>query len=120
MVAEAKFCNPATQHTYIELIKNKDSDGLMALLTNMEVENKLLERVRRKAMMYGSELVNTESTTPDEILTPATGAKSGSGYYKVDPQYVAEVYEKVYIYIRRRKNRLEDYEFAAKYWCEHR
>eukprot|EP00026_Physarum_polycephalum_P009744 Phypoly_transcript_09878.p1 GENE.Phypoly_transcript_09878~~Phypoly_transcript_09878.p1 ORF type:complete len:234 (+),score=36.57 Phypoly_transcript_09878:37-702(+) len=50
-VAEAKFQeNP---EEYSRLIRAGDTDGLMRLLTNTAVENRLLRRVVSKASLYG-------------------------------------------------------------------
>ncbi|KAF9923914.1 chorismate mutase aro7 [Linnemannia zychae] len=65
-IAESKFMDPAQQKTYIRLIQNKDRDGIMELLTNRTVEAALLRRLRRKALIYGSDI--TES---GEIATKA-------------------------------------------------
>lgn len=49
---------------YIRLIKLKDSQGLMDLLSNLAVEAQVLERLRRKATVYGQQTgsgVNVES-----------------------------------------------------------
>ncbi|KAJ3088744.1 chorismate mutase aro7 [Quaeritorhiza haematococci] len=55
-VAEAKFNDPKDRAKYIELIKRKDREGIEALLTNTAVEEKLLRRLRKKAMVYGQEI----------------------------------------------------------------
>eukprot|EP00916_Digyalum_oweni_P027494 GHVL01044983.1.p1 GENE.GHVL01044983.1~~GHVL01044983.1.p1 ORF type:complete len:554 (+),score=112.24 GHVL01044983.1:100-1761(+) len=54
-VAEVKFREKPEE--YSELIRNRDSCGLMKLLTNEKVEEKLLERVRLKASTYGENSV---------------------------------------------------------------
>ncbi len=53
-IAEAKF--QADRPTYTTLIKARDSEGLLALLTNAEVEQRLLRRVEAKAATYGQEI----------------------------------------------------------------
>ena len=50
-VAEAKFT--AAPEKYSELIRAKDADGLMELLTDVSVEEQVVERVTRKAAAYG-------------------------------------------------------------------
>lgn len=65
----------------------------MKLLTNEEVEKRLLERVRRKAMLYGSELI-TDTVTPDQIIA-VDGKNSTVDAFKVDPQFVVDIYENV-------------------------
>ena len=73
-VAESKFISAPDK--YSELIKEKNSDGLMKLITNQEVENKLLARVEKKAATYGQEI---DSTIRE---------------YKIQPIFVAELYKK--------------------------
>lgn len=92
-IAEAKFCNPATQKTYIDLIKNEDAEGLMALLTNVDVEKKLLERVRQKAMLYGSEL-NNDTASANHIVTSENRSAVETNLYKINPQFIVDIYEK--------------------------
>ncbi|CEM30953.1 unnamed protein product [Vitrella brassicaformis CCMP3155] len=75
-VAEAKF---QSDPTYRQLIEQRDDKGLMKLLTNQTVEDKLLERVRLKASTYGQEVGKTAANTDE-------------GYFKVDPQVIVEVY----------------------------
>jgi chorismate mutase len=55
-VAEAKFNDPSLRDKYVELIQQRDSDGLLALLTNSQVEDELLERVLQKASVYCHEM----------------------------------------------------------------
>ncbi|KAJ1966674.1 chorismate mutase aro7, partial [Dimargaris verticillata] len=47
-IAEAKFQDPKYHDEYVRLIKARDADAIMDLLTNREVEAKLLKRLRRK------------------------------------------------------------------------
>ena len=56
----------------------------MALLTNAEVERKLLERIKRKVVSYGRDV--TDTYVDDFSL-------------KLQPDVVADVYEKVYVHI---------------------
>ncbi|KAI9222866.1 chorismate mutase [Blastocladiella britannica] len=53
-IAEAKF--QADREGYTALIRAGDTAGLMARLTNQQVEDRLLLRLRRKAELYGHEL----------------------------------------------------------------
>ncbi|KAJ1558097.1 chorismate mutase aro7 [Nowakowskiella sp. JEL0078] len=55
-VAEAKFQDVKDGPLYKELIKTGDSKGIMELLTNKTVEERLLKRLRRKAETYGREI----------------------------------------------------------------
>ncbi len=73
-VAESKFLSDSK--TFSKFIKEKASDELMKLITNQEVEDKLLLRVEKKAATYGQEIENTK------------------GEYKIQPAFVAELYKK--------------------------
>ena len=65
-VAESKFrCDEAT---YRECILNGDSRHLMALITDPDIENSVLRRVRHKAQTYCSEI----SSSSSELLSPDT------------------------------------------------
>ncbi|KAF9976764.1 chorismate mutase aro7 [Actinomortierella ambigua] len=86
-IAEAKFQNPAEQETYIRLIKAKDRDGIMELLTNRKVEEALLRRLRRKAMIYGADISET-----GDIVREDDSAAS-----KISPDVVVDLYERFVI-----------------------
>ncbi|KAJ9049427.1 chorismate mutase aro7, variant 2 [Entomophthora muscae] len=60
-IAEAKYQDPKNRDKYIELIKNKDREAIMALLTDSAVEEQLLKRLRRKAEIYGQDVVDGET-----------------------------------------------------------
>ncbi len=53
-VAESKFRKQTAE--YSELIKNKDEDAIMELLTDRAVELKVIERVKLKASTFGQDL----------------------------------------------------------------
>eukprot|EP01063_Lacrimia_lanifica_P022940 TRINITY_DN30453_c0_g1_i1.p1 TRINITY_DN30453_c0_g1~~TRINITY_DN30453_c0_g1_i1.p1 ORF type:complete len:450 (+),score=174.07 TRINITY_DN30453_c0_g1_i1:67-1416(+) len=72
-IAEAKFQQETAKYT--ALIEANDAEGLMALLTNLAVEARVLERVELKASTYGADPQNPTATTP-----------------KVDPKLVAQLY----------------------------
>jgi chorismate mutase len=55
-IAEAKFQDLSTRHIYVDLIRKKDRTGILNLLTNITVEEKLLQRVKKKATIYGQDL----------------------------------------------------------------
>ncbi|KAJ1833339.1 chorismate mutase aro7 [Coemansia sp. RSA 2706] len=55
-VAESKFQDPTTHDLYVKLIKEKNRDALMELLTNRRVEELLLKRLKAKAIIYGQDL----------------------------------------------------------------
>lgn len=76
-IAEAKF--QAERERYTQLILHNDGEGIMAALTNMVVEEKVLQRVRLKASTYGQDIHenNTQDTRHD---------------LKVDPQLISDLY----------------------------
>lgn len=55
-VAESKFQDPRWHDEYVRLIKANDRERIMELLTNRQVEAKLLERLKTKAIIYGQDL----------------------------------------------------------------
>lgn len=67
-VAESKFrSNP---EEYIRLAQANDREGINELLTNRQVEIKLLERLRRKALVYGQTLDQAEEGTSNLLRIP--------------------------------------------------
>eukprot|EP01134_Creolimax_fragrantissima_P004519 CFRG4519T1 len=82
-VAETKFCDPNLHDKYVELIKAKDEEGIMALLTNAEVEKRLLARVRDKAFSYGHDVAE-QTGNKDATISKL-------------PDLVANIYEKFII-----------------------
>lgn len=109
-VAESKYrSNP---EEYQRLVENNDADGVMELLTNAAVEEKVLRRAKLKATTYGREPLLTE--LPDKKLESDTtsfisaaaasavasalealGEKNDSG--KVDPAVIEDIYRKFII-----------------------
>ncbi|KAG2489831.1 hypothetical protein HYH03_011634 [Edaphochlamys debaryana] len=84
-VAEAKFLAKTAEYT--ELIRAGDADGIMELLTDREVERRVVERVRRKAATFGQDI--TENGAP-------AAPQNGEGpRLKVCPDLVARVYEDI-------------------------
>jgi chorismate mutase len=73
-VAESKFLGD--KEAYLDRIRAEDREALWDMITNNEVEEKLLKRVERKAATYGQEV---DSQNPE---------------YKIKPAYVAELYKK--------------------------
>jgi chorismate mutase len=77
-VAESKYRD--TPEKYQALVDADDDEGVMALLTNNDVEKKLLRRVRLKAANYGREpmdlFVNNEDQQSDDIATTTTASSS--------------------------------------------
>ncbi|PRW32941.1 chorismate mutase [Chlorella sorokiniana] len=80
-VAEAKFRKQTAEYT--ELIRRRDADAIMDLLTDRAVELKVIERVRLKAATFGQDLGSSSD---------GSGA-GGSSSYKVRPEVVAALYE---------------------------
>jgi len=72
-VAESKF--RAQKEEYTKLIQNRDSDGIMDLLTDRAVELKVIERVKLKASTFGQDL------------------NSGDSLLRIEPDSVAQLYD---------------------------
>ncbi|CAG8521016.1 3766_t:CDS:2 [Funneliformis caledonium] len=85
-VAEAKFRDPETEDKYIEFIKNRDVKALETLLTNKKVEDALLRRLRRKALIYGQDITEHGKINLDNLQT--------SEHLKIKVDVVVELYEK--------------------------
>ncbi|KAJ3302310.1 chorismate mutase aro7 [Kappamyces sp. JEL0829] len=89
-VAEAKFNDPALHDRYVELIKARDREGIMTLLTNKAVEQKLLRRLRRKALIYGQEIddsgENLDGDGGKYVVTP-----------RIQTTMIASIYEQFVI-----------------------
>jgi chorismate mutase len=81
-VAESKFL--AQPEEYTELIKAQDAEGLMALLTNQAVEDRVVRRVANKAAVFGSDI---SEEIPESLALPL-GAES----YKLAPEKVGDLY----------------------------
>jgi chorismate mutase len=88
-VAEAKFNDPKLHDQYVDLIKKKDSEGLMRLLTNERVEQKLLRRVKRKVLIYGQEI--------DDQNEDLDGDGGSMPTLRISPQAIASMYEEFII-----------------------
>ncbi|KAI8908776.1 chorismate mutase [Powellomyces hirtus] len=84
-VAEAKFNDPKEHDLYVSLIKAQDRDGIMELLTNRAVEERLLLRLRRKALVYGQEIEADDK------------APASSSHLRIELDVVANMYEKFVI-----------------------
>ncbi|KAL1920070.1 uncharacterized protein VTP21DRAFT_1216 [Calcarisporiella thermophila] len=76
-IAESKFRNSTQQ--YVELIRREDRAAIEELLTNREVEAKLLERLRLKALNYGQ--------------SPEEEQKGESKHLKIPVEVVVRLYE---------------------------
>ncbi|GMI58465.1 hypothetical protein ScalyP_jg3674 [Parmales sp. scaly parma] len=77
-VAESKF--RSDENTYRDLVSSNNADGVMELLTNTEVERKVLERAREKTKTYGRE--------PGEI---------DDENRKIDPEIIVAIYRDLVI-----------------------
>ena len=82
-VAEAKFNDLKLHNEYIRLIQLQDSDGLLQLLTNEQVEEKLLVRLKKKATIYGREI-------------DLTGDADG-GDVRLEPETICSIYKQFVI-----------------------
>ncbi|KAJ3112733.1 chorismate mutase aro7 [Phlyctochytrium bullatum] len=87
-VAEAKFQDPKYHDEYVRLIKARDSRGIEDLLTNKAVEERVLRRLRKKAMIYGQE-IEDDSTQPQ--------GSSEDKPFKLPLDVVTNLYEKFVI-----------------------
>ena len=81
-VAEAKF--QARTSEFSPLIRAKDEEGLMRLLTHPETEKKVIARVLEKAQRY------------------ARSSGDGSALYKIDPKVVSMLYENYLIPLNKK------------------
>jgi len=77
-VAEAKFRSQTDE--YRALINAQNTDGIMQLLTDREVELKVIERVKLKAATFGQDL----NAPPGE----------SAGLLRISPAAVAELYDR--------------------------
>eukprot|EP01024_Parvocaulis_polyphysoides_P064027 TRINITY_DN7427_c0_g1_i1.p3 TRINITY_DN7427_c0_g1~~TRINITY_DN7427_c0_g1_i1.p3 ORF type:complete len:215 (-),score=19.96 TRINITY_DN7427_c0_g1_i1:1452-2039(-) len=84
-VAEAKF--QSSTDVYTDLIKRQDEDAILETLTNLEVEKKVVERVRFKAAILGSNL----SDLVHDDLNIIFNQKQD---WRVQPEVVAELYKR--------------------------
>lgn len=80
-VAEAKF--QSEKEKYTELIRNKDTEGIMKAITNSEVEEKILKRLQVKAEVYGVDPTNAQ------------------GDKKITPEYLVRIYKDIVIPITK-------------------
>ncbi|KAJ1968425.1 chorismate mutase aro7 [Dimargaris xerosporica] len=101
-IAEAKFQDPKYHDEYVQLIKAKDTNGIMDLLTNREVEAKLLKRLRRKALIYGQDIDEPASSTTngthnasndDTCLETSTSDGIPTAALKINTDVVVDLYQ---------------------------
>lgn len=88
-VAEAKFNDPKLHDQYVHLIKTKDRHEILQLLTNVSVEQKLLGRLKKKALLYGQEI---DDSNLDEY-----GDGNVHVHSRISPSVVARIYEQFVI-----------------------
>ncbi|KAI9002792.1 putative ARO7-chorismate mutase [Gaertneriomyces semiglobifer] len=97
-VAEAKFSGEEHEE-YVRLIKKRDRQGLMALLTNKAVEERLLRRLRRKALIYGQEIDDETSPPPpgatEKPVRPSVDEAPSN--LRIPLEAFADMYEKYVI-----------------------
>jgi len=109
-VAESKY--RSDPQGYQRLIDAGDADGVMKLLTNEAVEEKVLKRARLKAATYGTEPLLTElppiecSDTTNVVAAAAASAvvaaleamgQDRGKQGKVDPAFIESVYRDIII-----------------------
>nr|KAJ3418930.1 Chorismate mutase 1-like protein [Polyrhizophydium stewartii] len=89
-VAEAKFNDPKEHDEYVRLIRAGDRDGIMELLTNRAVEERLLRRLKQKALVYGQEI--------DDAGMPVSSPTTRSAPdLRIPQDMVANMYERFVI-----------------------
>lgn len=110
-VAESKYRSDPEE--YKRLVALNDADGVMALLTDAQVEEKVLRRARLKAATYGSEPLLTElppiegtdristlvAAAAASAVVAALGAldKNAQRLGKVDPSVIEDIYREIII-----------------------
>jgi chorismate mutase len=112
-VAESKYRSDPT--SYQKLVDANDAKGVMALLTDLIVEEKVLRRARLKAATYGTEPLLSElppiegsDATSTLVATAAASAvvaalsalnvvESSHRDSKVDPSVIEQVYRDIII-----------------------
>ncbi|KOG96359.1 chorismate mutase ARO7 [Saccharomyces eubayanus] len=80
-VAEAKFQSDIPLYT--KLIKDKDVERIMENITNSAVEEKILERLTKKAEVYGVDPTNKK------------------GERRITPEYLVKIYKEIVIPITK-------------------
>ncbi|KAL3931949.1 MAG: hypothetical protein SGPRY_000910 [Prymnesium sp.] len=104
-VAESKFRSHTEEYT--RLIQQGDTAGIMELLTNAAVEERVLKRVRKKAQTFGLE-IDDETNVGDEAPL------------RVDPEVIVNLYRDYVIpltkdaEVRYLMRRLDDDAVASK------
>lgn len=92
--------DPKEQDEYIRLIKLKDRDAIMELLTNKTVEEALLRRLRRKAMIYGHDITEKGEIVLDDQTQqnqPQQQQQQRQQNLKIQADVVVDLYERFVI-----------------------
>lgn len=79
----------AKPEEYTELIKAQDASGLMELLTDVKVEQMVVERVRLKAVTFGQD-INPAAPASSQQQQSEQGRRC-----KIQPEVIAEMYDKM-------------------------
>lgn len=93
-VAESKFLND--QAGYTTLLEKGDTMAVLDLLTNVEVERKVLRRAYLKAKNYGQD-ISIDESKKREIKRNDIGEGKDDMDYKVDPKLIADIYRDMII-----------------------
>ncbi|KAI9503297.1 chorismate mutase, partial [Coemansia spiralis] len=97
-VAESKFQDPAYHDEYVKLIKEKNRERLLELLTNTRVEELLLKRLKTKAIIYGQDLsfanldANGQISGGTPLLSSAASVADERVKTRVDYDLVVSLY----------------------------
>lgn len=75
---------------YLELCRAGDAAGVLNLLTNKAVEERVLQRAFMKASTYGSDI-------NDLPIVGSTHGPSDKRNFKVDPQSIVDIYRDLVI-----------------------
>lgn len=93
-------CVKEDSKTYQELCRAGDAVGVLELLTNKAVEEKVLQRAFMKASTYGSDVEIPVSSPVDGGKSARGGGDGGGGAravkgernFKVEPQTIVDIY----------------------------
>ena len=88
-IAEVKYNENPKE--YAELARRQDRAGILQLLTNKQVEEKLLKRLHEKALAYGQ---------LDETVPGKEGSSESSlfqGRRRIHAKNIVDIYEKIVI-----------------------
>ncbi|KAJ2723348.1 chorismate mutase aro7 [Coemansia sp. Benny D115] len=91
-VAESKFQDPQWHDEYVRLIKEKNRDRLMELLTNAKVEELLLKRLKAKALIYGQDLSEAGIDEQGNASSVQSGVNEDKVKTRVDYDLVVSLY----------------------------